>query len=245
MLSILTRWWGRPTFPDYGFLGVDLHSHLIPAIDDGVPDLDTALDCLRRFAALGYRKVITTPHINQDYYPNTAAIIRQGLESLRAAARDEGLTIAIDAAAEYLLDDDFLTLFRRGEVLTFGDRYLLFELPFAVPPVNLDDLVFEMQTRGYRPVLAHPERYTYLSEHPDRLDSLRERGCLFQLNLLSLAGQYGGKARQQARRLLRADQVDFLGSDLHRPRHAEKLARMLETADLDLLKGKTFLNERL
>ncbi|WP_266363369.1 tyrosine-protein phosphatase [Tellurirhabdus rosea] len=245
MFSFFTRRKERFTHSDYGFLGIDIHSHLIPGIDDGVPDVETALACLRKLKEIGYRKVVTTPHIIQDLHPNTSEGIRRGLDKLRQAVREENLGMEVDAAAEYLLDDHFINLLQKDDVLTFGPRYLLFELPFAIPPLNLESLVFQMMTRGYQPILAHPERYTYLHSHPERLNALKEQGCLFQLNILSLAGQYGSRIQQQARKLVEHGMIDLLGSDMHRLRDAEKMEQLLKSKELAVLGGREFLNATL
>ncbi|WP_234736935.1 tyrosine-protein phosphatase [Tellurirhabdus bombi] len=244
MFSFFTRK-KQPALTDYGFVGVDMHSHLIPGIDDGVPDMETALEALTQLQNLGYRKVVTTPHVIQDMYPNTSAVIRQGVAEVQAAAKEHGLTIEIEAAAEYLLDEYFMALLHKGDLLTFGSNYLLFELSFAVPPLNLEDLVFQMMTRGYRPILAHPERYSYLKDHPERIKNLRDQGCLLQLNILSLYGQYGSRAQQQARYFLEHGMIDFLGTDMHRVRDAEKMKQLISAKESAIMGGKTFLNASL
>jgi len=230
---------------DYGFLGVDFHSHLIPGIDDGVPDLETSLACLEKMEAMGYKKVIASPHVSQDYWPNTSSAIRAGLAEVQAAARERGLGLQIEAAAEYLLDDVFLKKMKTGDVLTFAGNYLLFEIPFAVPPTNLDGIVFMMMTEGYQPILAHPERYAYLQDHPERLQQLKEKGCLFQLNLLSLSGRYGSRVKEHALTLLKNDWIDFVCTDAHKLRDIEKMSELLESRDLNPLAGKTFRNLEL
>lgn len=245
MFSFFKRRQEQPSLTDYGFLGVDIHSHLIPGIDDGVPDIETALTCLRAFEELGYKKVITTPHVLRDYYPNSSDTIRRGLDELRQAMAETDLTIQVEAAAEYLIDDHFVTLLKQNDLLTFGRNYLLVELSFANPPLNLDEIMFQIQTKGYQPILAHPERYSYLKDQTDRFRKLREKGCLFQLNLLSLIGQYGGRAQQLGRQLLEESMIDFVGSDLHRVRDAEKLTQLLQSKEGAILEPQTFLNSSL
>lgn len=245
MFSFFKRRQEKPATSDFGFLGVDIHSHLIPGIDDGVPDLETSLTCLRSFEEMGYKKVITTPHILRDYYPNNSDNIRQGLEELRQAMADTDLTIQIDAAAEYLIDDHFVSLLQANKLMTFGPNYVLVELSFANAPMNLDDIIFQIQTKGYQPILAHPERYSYMKDQIDRFRKLKEQGCMFQLNLLSLVGNYGSRAQQQAKQLLDESLIDFVGSDLHRVRDAEKLTQLLQSRELALLESHTFLNSSL
>ncbi|WP_265994004.1 tyrosine-protein phosphatase [Larkinella insperata] len=245
MFSFFKRRPEKATVSDFGFLGVDIHSHLIPGIDDGVPDLETALTCLRSFESLGYKKVITTPHIIRDYYPNNSDIIRRGLDELRHAMAETDLTIQVEAAAEYLIDDYFVTQLQANNLMTFGPNYVLVELSFAIAPMNLDDIIFQIQTRGYQPILAHPERYSYFKDQPERFHKLKEQGCMLQLNLLSLVGQYGGRAQQQAKQLLDESLIDFVGSDLHRIRDGEKLGQLLQSKELALIQSHTFMNSSL
>jgi protein-tyrosine phosphatase len=205
-------------------LGCDMHSHLIPGIDDGAPDMDTALTLIRGLAELGYKRLITTPHINGDVYPNTMGIIRAGEAAVNERLKKEGVDVGFKAAAEHLLDDYFTRALSAGEpFLTIKDNLLLVELSFAVPLINLKEIVFDIQLKGYIPVLAHPERYLYFAASKGWYDQLRDAGCLFQLNLLSFAGYYGREAMDLAGWLVKKNYVEFLGTDLHHYRHLEIL----------------------
>jgi tyrosine-protein phosphatase YwqE len=205
-------------------LRCDIHSHLIPGIDDGSPDLETSVRLIRGFIELGYRKIITTPHINVDIFPNTPAIIRAGQNVVTEELRRQGMDIGFNAAAEYLLDERFTRLLAAGEpLLTLKDNFVLVELSFAVPAINLREILFDMQLKGYQPVLAHPERYLYFGANRKWYEQLRNAGCLFQVNLLSFAGHYGPGSRQLAEYLVKKQYVDFLGTDLHREEHLREL----------------------
>jgi protein-tyrosine phosphatase len=216
-------WWqklvGKPQVAhapvDLSVLGCDVHSHLIPGIDDGSPTLEASLEMLRGFAALGYRKVITTPHVMADGYRNTSEVILGGLATLRAAAKKEGIPIEVEAAAEYYMDHELGALVQAHKLLTFGDRMVLFELPFIAEPHGVHALLFSMRTVGYQPVLAHPERYAYWHGNLPRYRELKERGALLQLNLLSLLGAYSPAVRRCALHLVEADLIDLVGSDCH------------------------------
>lgn len=165
------------------FWQVDMHSHLVPGVDDGVQDPGQALVCLKQLAAWGIRKVITTPHVSRDWYPNESATLRAGQVTLQALSDENDLGLQIEVAAEYLLDEFFPGLLAADDLLSFGPaRYLLVELGWAAAPRQLDDLLFRIRTRGYTPVLAHPERYAYYYEDQSVLTHLHENGCLFQLN---------------------------------------------------------------
>jgi protein-tyrosine phosphatase len=205
-------------------LGCDMHSHLIPGIDDGAPDMDTSLRLIRGMVALGYRRLITTPHINGDVYPNTPAIIRAGEAAVIEQLKKEGIGVEFKAAAEYLLDDHFTRALSAGEpFLTIKDNLILVELSFVVPLLNLKEIIFDLQLKGYIPVLAHPERYLYFAANKGWYDQLRDAGCLFQLNLLSFTGHYGPDAQDLATWLVKKNYVEFLGTDLHHERHLEIL----------------------
>jgi protein-tyrosine phosphatase len=205
-------------------LQCDIHSHLIPGIDDGSPDMETSVRLIRGLIGLGYKKIITTPHINADIFPNTPAIIRSGQIVVTEELRRLGIDVEFYAAAEYLMDEKFSRLLAAGEpLLTLKDNLVLVELSFAVPAINLREILFDMQLKGYQPVLAHPERYLYFGANKAWYDQLRVAGCFFQLNLLSFAGHYGRESRQLAEYLIKKQYVDFLGSDLHHEKHLELL----------------------
>lgn len=225
-----------------------MHSHLIPNVDDGVSNSDQALICLKQLAGWGIQKVITTPHISRDWYPNTSDGLRAEQVTLQALADANGLGLTVEVAAEYLLDEFFLDLLAADDLLAFGSvRYLLVELGWAVAPHphQVDGILFQLKTRGYTPVLAHPERYSYYYNNSSPLEHLHETGCLFQLNWASLTGRYGERAQAQARWLLGKGWVDFVGSDLHRPNDLTALAALFSSPDYALLRKQPLLNESL
>jgi len=222
---------------DLSVLGTDIHSHFIPGIDDGAQNLEQSIELLTAMRELGYRKVITTPHSMADGYRNTPEIILGGLEKLRAEVRRTGLDIELEAAAEYYLDHALEQNMAKGEVLTFGNKLLLFELPFIGEPAMLRHVVFQMQTQGYRPVLAHPERYAFWHNDFSRFTELKERGVLFQLNLVALSGAYGPQCRQIAERLIDAGAYELLGTDCHNMNHIEAVRNTLTRPYLHKLIG--------
>ncbi len=222
---------------DLSVLGTDVHSHFIPGIDDGAPHLEASIELLTAMAELGYRKVITTPHSMADGYKNTPEIILGGLEKLRAEVRRQGVNIEVEAAAEYYLDHELEQRVVKKEVLTFGDRLLLFELPFISEPAILLNVIFQMQTQGYRPVLAHPERYGFWYNDFSKYETLKERGVLFQLNLVALSGAYGPQTKQIAERLIDSGYYELLGSDCHNMNHIQAIRNTLTRPYLHKLIG--------
>lgn len=204
---------------DLSVLGVDVHSHFIPGIDDGAKTIDDSIELIASMKALGYRKVITTPHVMSDYYRNNPETILGGLDKVREALKANGIDMEIDAAAEYNLDADFIPKIEAGELLTFGDNHVLFELPFIAEPPNLSTAIFEMQTAGYKPILAHAERYPYWNFEYEKITDIRERGVMIQLNINSITGFYGPEVKATAERMIDDGIVDLLGSDCHHVGH--------------------------
>ncbi len=228
------------------FWRVDMHSHLLPGVDDGVSDPEQTLECLHQLAEWGIQRVITTPHVSRDWFPNSSDTLRQGQADLQALVDAHDLPIRIEVAAEYMLDEFFPGLLANDDLLTFGaERYVLVETGWASAPQQVEDILFRIQTRGYTPVLAHPERYTYYHNDEAALARLHDVGCLFQLNWLSLTGRYGSKVRAQAQRLLKNNWVDFIGSDMHRPGDLPGLGSLFTLPEYDLLRAQPLRNESL
>lgn len=209
---------------DLSFLRADMHSHLIPGIDDGPLDMETSLQLVRGMMELGYKKLITTPHIMWDMYRNSREMILEKLELLRAAVKKEGLDVEINAAAEYFLDDHVAGLIKNNEpLLTISENMVLVEFSMAHPSMGLKDILFDMQMQGYQPVIAHPERYIYLEHSKIFYDELKTIGCFFQLNLLSLGNHYGKSVHDLAQYLIKKEYYDLVGTDLHHARHLDEL----------------------
>jgi protein-tyrosine phosphatase len=209
---------------DYSSLNADIHSHLIPGIDDGSPNVETSVQLIKGMKELGFKKLITTPHIMWDIYKNTRKVILEKLEEVKIRLGGEKIDIEIHAAAEYFIDDYVEGLLNQKEpLLTFGNNMVLTEFSMASPPFDLKEVLFEMQIQGYQPVIAHPERYTYLEHNKNFYDELKDAGYLFQLNILSLSGYYGGAVMELARYLAKKGYYDLVGTDLHHGRHLEAL----------------------
>ena len=236
----------KPTaLPDLSFLGIDMHSHLVPGIDDGSQDMQTSVELIRGMAELGYKKLITTPHILWDMYPNTAEQITTALLPLKDAVSNLGIQIELAAAAEYYLDDHFENeLKARRPLLKLNGNLILVEFSMITAPLDLQALLFETQLHGYQPVIAHPERYAYLSRRREFFDELKNSGCYFQLNLLSLGGHYGAAVQELAEYLLKKQYYDLAGTDLHGHRHLEGLRR-LPPASVKRLEEYGFRNAEL
>ncbi len=227
-------------------LYVDIHSHLIPGIDDGVKTMFEAVKYIKMMKELGYKKLITTPHIMSHRYKNSKEIIQEKLLYLQDALADYEVEMEVETASEYYLDDHFLELLKKREILTFGKNFVLFEMSYTRAPKELTNIVFEIEQAGYRPVLAHPERYLFMHDDFEEYEALKEYGVYFQLNLNSLAGYYNKNVEKIAHRLVDEGMIDFLGSDIHKERQITTLNKVLQSAEFqEIFEKNEILNNRL
>lgn len=234
-----------PPGSDWSFLKTDMHSHFIPGVDDGAQTVEDSIQMIRELMAMGYEKVITTPHIKSDIYPNTPYLIKSGLKILREGLAAAGIHIPVHAAAEYYLDERFMEMLEEGSLLTITGNEVLIEFSFAYEPMRIGDTIFRIQTKGYKPILAHPERYGYFHGKPHVYKDFKDRGCLLQLNVLSIAGYYGKPVKEIAEMLLKEGLYDYCGTDMHHLRHAEGMKRLHESEAFGLLYHYPFQNKNL
>jgi tyrosine-protein phosphatase YwqE len=204
---------------DFVDLGTDMHSHLIPGIDDGAQNLAQSIELIQDILDLGFRKIITTPHVMVDYYRNNRETITTGLTILKDELKRRRMEVEIEVAAEYYFDEGFENKIERRDILTLGDNYLLFEIPFSTYPINLFEVINKIIDNGYTPILAHPERYSYLHGSINNYRRIKDAGCYFQLNTISLTGYYGRPVQRMAEELVDSFLIDFLGSDMHHAIH--------------------------
>jgi protein-tyrosine phosphatase len=221
-----------PRIENYASFGTDIHSHLIPGIDDGVQTMEESLHMIRAMSDLGFRKLVTTPHIMSDGFRNTPEIILAGLKQVQDAVAAQHIPVTIEAAAEYYFDDAFLQKLEAAPLLTIGNKYLLFEISYMNYPEKLSEAVFKIITKGYTPLLAHPERYPFWFGKFDEYHKLKDAGVLFQMNTNSLGGYYGGGVKKAAEWLVDNNLVDFIGSDLHGDRHLAGLKKTINEKHL-------------
>lgn len=208
---------------DMGLLHTDMHSHLIPCIDDGSKSMDMSIDLIRNLSEMGYKKLITTPHVQSDTFRNNVSDLPARLNLLKDAVKDAGIHIALDVAAEFLLDDEIVAQLMRDESLTFGNNYLLVEISMYLRPMGLEGWFFDLQSHGYNIVLAHPERYRFWMGKHASYEKLKERGILFQINTNSLSGFYGDAVRHTAEWLVDNNMVEMVGTDTHNEHYIEGL----------------------
>lgn len=232
---------------DLSWLQVDMHSHLIPGIDDGSKSIEESVELIQRLADFGLRKIITTPHIMSEYYRNTPEIIRLGLEDLQKAVKASGIQIEIEAAAEYYMDEIFLEKVKSNEpLLTFGANFILVETGFINKPQMLLDIIFHLEMSGYKPILAHPERYQYLLADKTLQDELIERNLLFQVNLLSLTGFYSKQVKDFGEMLIERNAVALFGTDCHNARYLDMLETLPKQQKIyEKIKNLELINHQL
>lgn len=200
----------------------DIHSHILPGVDDGAPDMETSLSLLRYMESLGIQEVWLTPHVMEDYHTSPEQL-RKGFAALKEVYRDH---LELNLASEYMMDAAFTDRLK-GDLLPIGNNNLLVETSYMFPPTGLQDILMNVWNAGYHPLIAHPERYLYMEEQDYR--TLKEKGYYFQLNLMSLSGYYGHRPKMVSEKLLLQGMYDFVGTDLH---HLERYQPMLDALKL-------------
>jgi protein-tyrosine phosphatase len=232
---------------DLSLLKTDMHSHFIPGIDDGAQTIEDSIRLIRSMKELGYQKIVTTPHTMSDYYRNTPEIILGGLEKVREELKKNNINIQLEAASEYYVDFEFGERLKRGELLTFSGKYILIEVSFLNPPDNLEATIFNLIIAGYKPILAHPERYPYWHGNIEKYQRIKDMGALLQLNILSLTQYYSKEVNKTAEKLVDLGMIDLLGTDMHHDKHLEALrsCALYEPVLHQLLGSGKLLNNRL
>lgn len=215
---------------------VDIHSHLIPGIDDGAKTFEETLKLMKALQGFGTTQFITTPHIIQHVWNNTAEQIKTQEVATNIELEKHQITVPFRAAAEYMLDDHFMQLFQSEQLLTLKKNYVLVEMSYINAPIQLYALLFDLQVAGYIPVLAHPERYLFYQNNFEEYLKLKKAGCLFQLNLLSVVGYYGNEITKISEKLLQKGMYDYVGSDVHHANHIAAFNLKVKLKDLLPLK---------
>jgi protein-tyrosine phosphatase len=232
-------------YPVFEAIETDIHSHVLPGIDDGSPDIDTSISLLKEMVELGLKSLVTTPHIS-ELYPNDGAIIKNALQQLRHQLKQEHIDIEITAAAEYMINDVFEQKIASGEpLMTLPNNHILVELSHISEPVNLYRVMAMLIERGYTPVLAHPERYRYYNNNLAQFQKLINCGCHLQVNALSLDGYYGRMVSDCAWALLNNYMIEFIGTDIHHSRHIQAFKNSISPKTQHVLNNYPFQNKNL
>ncbi|MFV8335261.1 tyrosine-protein phosphatase [Flavobacterium sp. RSP29] len=215
---------------------IDIHSHLLSGIDDGARTFEDTLRLTKALQKIGVSEFITTPHIIQYVWENTHEQIQNKKATTILELEKNNITVPFTAAAEYLMDDQFVRLFESHDLLTLKDNYVLVEMSYMNPPIQLYSILFDLQVAGYIPVLAHPERYLFYHNNFNEYLKLKRAGCLFQLNLLSVVGYYGTGITKIAEQLLQKGMYDYVGSDVHHDNHIAAFEQKVNVKDVIPLK---------
>lgn len=222
----------KKTEPQPLFFSTDIHCHILPGIDDGSPDVDTSVNLIERMQKWGLKRIFASPHVTFGTYANDLGTVTPALESLTGALTAKGNDLQLSHWAEYRIDELLAERLKDPQtMMTMPGGRLLIENSFFQEPWNLEQLVFDLQVKGYRPILAHPERYAYYYNNRSRYRALHDAGLAFQVNVLSLAGNYGHAEKKMAEYLIEQGYVDYLGTDLHRASHADCIDRYLSSRD--------------
>ena len=203
---------------------VDIHNHILPGIDDGAKTVEESLELIKNFSDFGIRNFIATPHIMHNYYPNDANTINTSLTLLKnGLLMNEVKDVCVKAAAEHMIDANFETILENRGIMPLEKNYLLIEMSYLQASINFDDAIQKIASHRYFPILAHPERYVYLHNRMGKYRKYKEKGILFQLNLLSLSEFYGKNVQQAAFKLLEEGLIDYVASDVHNMNQLQNL----------------------
>jgi tyrosine-protein phosphatase YwqE len=235
-----------PAYPGFSWLAQDIHSHILPGIDDGSPDVETSLQLLQSLSDAGITRFICTPHVIGDMYHNTPQSINDALARLKKAVHQSGMQVELSAGAEYMLDDHFMELLRKKEpLMKLTKNYILTELSYSTAPTRLEEISFEININNYLPLMAHPERYSYYHRNYEAYFRLKELGFSLQVNLLSLAGYYGKNVTKAAKYILENNLASFVGTDLHHFNHLNVLTDSKSIKIFEKYLGDKIYNEFL
>lgn len=232
----------KQSFTDFSFLQTDFHSHVIPDIDDGAKTIEESHAIVNGLHMLGFDKIITTPHVMAGHYPNSTEKIETAGKTL-ANSFETNEKINFSYAAEYFVDEEFDKLVEKDDLLLLPNNYILIEVSFVAPSNILERIIFQLKLLGYKPILAHPERYLYWSRKFDTYERLKDLGCLLQLNLMSLIGVYGKEVERNAKKMIDAKLFDFAATDAHNIHHINQLKLGLTKDVFHLLNEYDFKNK--
>ncbi len=237
---------GKKREADISWLHTDIHSHVVPGIDDGAGTMKDSLRLVREMYNFGYRKMIVTPHVRYGSFENDTDTFDRRLEQLEEAVAGEGIDMTFAIGAEHTMDEHFRELVKIDKLKSFNDGYLLIEFPFHTFPAHWKELIFDLQIAGYKLILAHPERYVaFLPFNQKSIEELKDRNIIFQMNITSLAGFYGPAVKKFARYLVEHDYIELLGTDLHNLRHIEYLRQSFHNKDVcNLIDSGALINNK-
>ncbi len=228
------------------FLEVDMHNHILPGIDDGSANTAQSLSLIKGLNTMGFQKFICTPHIMEGVHPNTKSSISRSYEELNKALQMEGSKVEIFAAAEHMIDDGLQSLIEKDNLCLMPGGYVLIEMSYLSESKALFQVILDIQNLGYKPILAHPERYSYFHYNFDMYKQIKDAGCLMQLNLLAISRYYGTDVKATALTMIKSGMYDFVGTDVHHERHLNALIEVVKKYPVrDLLRTCNIQNAKL
>lgn len=248
MFEFFKRKKNRVVEPIFESLSVDMHSHLVPHVDDGSRSIEETLECMRVMQQVGYKQMYITPHFQYPRFPNKEDDITNRYNRLCDDLKENGVTMQMmGIGGEYRIDDSFADRVANPQFLQIGqkNKYLLVELSLHQIRMGIEETIFDLMMKGYDVILAHPERYPYESSTSRKLQNLKEQGVYFQCNVLSLSGFYGEAAQSKAYAFIENDWVEFLGTDMHNTMYADALLECAANKKVQkLMQTHTFLNSK-
>lgn len=215
---------------------IDIHSHLLPGIDDGSQNVEMSIKLFSEMQKIGFTDFICTPHVMTNIWDNTPETIAGAQNLLLQTEEFSKKNLKIRYAAEYMMDSSLSTKLKEAKLLTINSDYVLVEMSYTNPPIQLMEIIFDLQCAGYKPILAHPERYNFYHKNFEAYEKIKNTGCLFQMNLLSCVNYYGSSVAQCADKLLKAGLIDVCGSDVHHIKHTESFYKKVVIKETEALK---------
>lgn len=222
---------------------IDIHSHILPGIDDGSRHIDETTDMLKEAEQVGFKGIITTPHYFEGYYDVDEATREQIISNVKAKMVAQRINVDLYIGNEIYITEDTMDNVKAKRASSLNNsKYVLVEFDLNVKPMNMLNMIFKILKEKYVPILAHPERYRFVQKDPTMLHELATNGVLLQCNYGSFVGVYGRKAEIIAKKLLKNDMISFLGTDTHR---AKSIYRRVPEIMQELIKlvGKEKVNE--
>jgi len=224
----------------------DMHNHILPGIDDGSPSVEQSIHLIKGLKALGIHQAIATPHVMQGVHKNTPETISSAHAQLSKALKEQEIDFKLGYSAEYMIDEELETWISTDQICPLPNKYMLIEMSYLSESKSLFKTIQDIQNKGLKPILAHPERYNYYHHNFQMYKDIKNAGCLLQLNMLSISRYYGDPVKNTALMMIKAGMYDFVGTDLHHDKHLSGLNRIVNKYDVkDLLKYCTLQNERL
>ncbi|MBQ2539256.1 MAG: hypothetical protein II633_06085 [Bacteroidales bacterium] len=237
--------------PIFEALGNDMHCHLLPRVDDGSKSEEESATCMRVMRAAGFEKIFCTPHFQFPRFPNVEEDIIDRYENLKMDLATNGVKgndvpQISGIAGEYRIDSGFQKRLEDNKFLLIGGKYLLVELSLHQQVMGVEQMLFDLQMKGYDMILAHPERYPYYSSSSHVLEHFKNMGIFFQINILSLGGFYGEGPRRKAFEMLDNGWIEFMGTDMHNTLYAQALIDCTHDKKIEkVMQTHTFLNKSI